>query len=139
MADMFTGMTGGMTAGQPIGVTAANYAPFRDIDNGIAGFTTANGISGPLDTLNFRTLLVNPQISFSKFILAGTYTNVFSDNVGQFTGANWNHQWWYDANLIVDPWSGVRFGLEFARTYQRKLTGPLVTNNRVFFGSFFIF
>ena len=136
MADLFTGMTGGMTAGQPIGVTAANYAPFRDIDNGIAGFPAT---LGPLNTVNFRTFLINPQISFSKFILAGTYTNVYSDNVAQFTGANWNHQWWYDACLMADPWSGVRFGLEFARTYQRRLTGPLVTNNRVFFGSFFIF
>jgi hypothetical protein len=51
----------------------------------------------------------------------------------------WNHQTWWDANLIVDPWPGVRFGIEFARTLQRRAAGPLANNSRVFFGSFFLF
>ncbi|MFL5293654.1 MAG: hypothetical protein ACJ79U_19220 [Myxococcales bacterium] len=137
MGDLFTGLNGGMNAGQPPTVPPANYAPFRDIDNGIAGFTV--GPQGHLDTLDFRTLLVGAQFSYGKVVLAGNYSNVYSDNVRSFTGANWNHQMWWDANLIVDPWAGVRFGLEFARTVQNKVTGPVATNNRVFFGSFFIF
>jgi hypothetical protein len=142
MADLFTGLSGGAAIGNPVGTNlnaaaATNpnsYLPFQDIDTGIAGFNKA----GKLDTVDFRTLLVGGQFSYGKVVLAGNYSNVYSDNVQQFAGA-WNQQDWWDANLIVDPWAGVRFGVEYARTLQRRLTGTATNNSRVFFGSFFIF
>jgi hypothetical protein len=134
MADLYSGLTGGAAIGAPIGVAAANYAGFTDIDAGIAGFNRA----GKLDTVDFRTLLVGAQFSIGKVVLAGSYSNVYSDNVQQFNGV-WNQQAWWDANLIVDPWAGVRFGLEFARTLQRRNNNQLANNNRVFFGTFFLF
>ena len=134
MADLFTGLSGGAAIGTPIGVTAANYAGFTDIDAGIAGFNRA----GKLDTVDFRTLLVGAQFSLGKVVLAGSYSNVYSDNAQQFAGT-WNQQAWWDANLFVDPWTGVRFGLEFARTLQRRTTNQLANNSRVFFGTFFLF
>ncbi|HEX9604500.1 MAG TPA: hypothetical protein VF973_12180, partial [Myxococcales bacterium] len=102
---------------------------------GMAGWDT----SGILRTVSWRTLLLDAQISYGKFILAGNYSNVYSDNVQLFTGANWYQQTWWDANLIVDPWPGVRFGLEYARTLQRKVGGPLANNSRLFFAGFFLF
>ena len=134
MADLFSGLSGGAAVGAPIGVSAANYAGFSDIDAGIAGFNR----SGKLDTVDFRTLLVGAQFSLGKVVLAGSYSSVYSDNVQQFAGT-WNQQAWWDANLIVDPWTGVRFGLEFARTLQRRTTNQLANNSRVFFGTFFLF
>ena len=65
---------------------------------------------------------------------------MYSDNVQLFTGANWYQQTWWDANLIWDPWPGVRFGLEYARTLQKKVgTNFLANNSRVFFAGFFLF
>ena len=134
-SDLFAGLTGGAGVGQPTGVSAATYGPFQDIDPGMAGWDT----SGILRTVSWRTLLLDAQISYGKVILAGNYSNVYSDNVQLFTGANWYQQTWWDANVIVDPWPGVRFGLEYARTLQRKVGGPLANNSRLFFAGFFLF
>ena len=134
MGDLYTGLTGGAAIGAPPGVAAANYAGFTDLDAGIAGFNRI----GKLDTVDFRTLIVGAQFSLGKVVLAGNYSNVYSDNVQQF-GGTWNQQAWWDANLFVDPWTGVRFGLEFARTLQRRTTHALGNNSRVFFGTFFLF
>ena len=135
-SDLFSGLTGGATVGQPTGVAAATYTTFQDLDAGPAGWD----INGVLRTVNWRTLLLDAQISFGQFVLAGNYSNVYSDNVQLFTGANWNHQTWWDANLIWDPTPGVRFGLEYARTLQRKVVGNgLANNSRIFFAGFFLF
>jgi hypothetical protein len=136
-SDLFTGLTGGLpNAGQPTGVSVAGYANFQDVDPGMVGWDT----SGSLTTVNWRTLLLDAQISYGKWILAGNYSNVYSDNIQNFTGANWYQQTWWDANLIVDPWPGVRFGLEFARTLQRKVVGNTLANNsRLFFSGLFLF
>ena len=140
-SDLFSGLTGGAGVGRPPGIPAAPappavdpYLAFQDIDPGIAGWTTTG-----LQTVNWRTLLLDAQISYDKVILAGNYSNVYSDNVNLFAGANWYQQTWWDANLIVDPWPGVRFGLEYARTLQRKIGGALANNSRVFFAGFFLF
>jgi hypothetical protein len=136
--DLFAGLTGGVAIGQPTGIAAAAYAPFQDIDPGIAGWDR-NGI---LRTVNWRTLLLDAQISYGKVVLAGNYSNVYSDNIDQFNAGptgSWFHQTWWDANLIVDPWPGVRFGIEYARTLQRKVGGALANNSRVFFAGFFLF
>jgi len=134
MADLYSGLTGGAAVGAPPGVATANFAGFADLDPGIAGFNRI----GKLDTVDFRTLLIGAQLSMGKVVLAGNYSSVYSDNVQQFAGT-WNQQAWWDANLIVDPWAGVRFGLEFARTLQRRNAGQLANNSRVFFGTFFLF
>jgi hypothetical protein len=139
-SDLFSGLTGGAGVGQPTGVSAANYAAFQDVDAGMVGWDT----SGVLRTVNWRTLLLDAQISYGKVILAGNYSNVYSDNVQSFslaggTAPGWYQQTWWDANLIVDPWPGVRFGLEYARTLQRKVGGALTNNSRLFFAGFFLF
>jgi hypothetical protein len=136
--DLLSGLTGNIAIGQPTGIAAATYAPFQDIDAGLAAWDK-NGI---LRTINWRTLLLDAQISYGKVILAGNYSNVYSDNADQFngvTGAPWFHQTWWDVNLIVDPWPGVRFGLEYARTLQRRVGGALANDSRVFFAGFFLF
>ena len=135
-SDLFSGLTGGAGVGQPVGVAAATYTTFQDIDPGMAGWD----INGVLRTVNWRTLLLDGQISFGQFVLAGNYSNVYSDNVQLFAGANWYQQTWWDANIIWDPWPGVRFGLEYARTLQRKVVANgLANNSRLFLGSFFLF
>ena len=135
-ADLFSGLTGGAGIGAPTGVTAAGYAPFVNIDAGNAGWD----INGTLRTVEWRTLLLDAQISFGNWVLAGNYSNVYSDNIQLFTGANWYQQVWWDANLIWDPWPGVRFGLEYARTLQKKVgTNFLANNSRLFFAGFFLF
>jgi hypothetical protein len=135
-SDLFSGLSGGIGVGQPTGVSAANYAAFQDVDPGMAGWD----INGILRTANWRSLLLDAQLSYGQFVLAGNYSNVYSDNVQLFTGANWYHQTWWDANIIWDPAPGVRFGLEYARTLQRKVVGNgLANNSRIFFAGFFLF
>ena len=135
-SDLFSGLNGGAGIGQPVGAAAATYATFQDVDPGPVGWD----INGVLRTVNWRTLLLDAQISLGNWVLAGNYSNVYSDNVQLFTGANWYQQTWWDANIIWDPTPGVRFGLEYARTLQRKVVGNgLANNSRVFFAGFFLF
>jgi hypothetical protein len=133
--DLFAGLSGGATIGQPPGVLAANAGPIQDGDNGMAGWTTA----GRLETVNWRTLLVGLEIHTGPLILAGNYTNVYSDNVEKFAGATWNHNSFWDANALVDLSPGFRVGVEFARTLQRRIAGQLANESRVFVAGFFIF
>jgi hypothetical protein len=133
--DLFAGLSGGAIIGQPPGVAAAAAAPIQDGDNGPAGWTTA----GKLETVNWRTVLVGLEIHTGPLILAGNYTNVYSDNVEQFTSAVWNHNSFWDANALVDCGPGFRVGVEFARTLQRRIAGQLANESRVFVGGFFIF
>jgi len=141
-ADLFSGLSGGAAINAPTGVTTAQYAQFVNIDAGNVGWDT----SGILRTINWRTVLLDAQFSVGNWVLAGNYSNVYSDNMLSFTGANWYQQVWWDVNLIWDPWPGVRFGLEYARSLQRKVpsTNPsssnkLANNSRVMFAGFFLF
>jgi hypothetical protein len=145
-SDLFTGLTGGATIGQPPGLPAnANPLPIQNGDNGLAGWNTT---TGKLDTVNWRTLLVGLEIHTGPFVLAGNYSNVYSDNVEQFTGgtgaatgstSSWNHNMWWNVAGFWDVAPGFRVGAEFARAQQRRVTGQLGTDSRVFVSGFFIF
>src|SRR5205823_879470 len=133
----------GWTGVQSIGSTATVVSPASiAVTGSTRKIKMASAVSGAnalaYDTVAFRALLVGAQFSLGKVVLAGSYSNVYSDNAQQFAGT-WNQQAWWDANLFVDPWTGVRFGLEFARTLQRRTTNQLANNSRVFFGTFFLF
>jgi hypothetical protein len=137
-SDLFTGLTGGAQIGQPTPLNAqtANVAAIQDGDNGPVGW-----VGNSLQTVNWRTLLVGLEIHTGPLVLAGNYSNVYSNNVQSFTGANWNRNMWWNACALVDVGSGFRFGAEFARTLQRKTAvgHPLANESRVFVSGFFIF
>lgn len=124
--DLFTGLNGGAGIGAPAGVAAASYAPFTDIDAGLAAFSK----SGVLHTINWRTLLVGAEAFAGPVILAANFSNVYSDNISAFTGTTWNHQWWWDTSLIVDFVPGFRMGAEFSRVMQRRTLGQLNNESR---------
>jgi hypothetical protein len=135
-SDLYTGLSGGATIGQPPGVPAANAGPIQDGDNGPVGWSTK---TGNLEAVRWRAVLVGLEASKGPIILAGNYSNVYSANVQNFTGATWGHNSWWDANLLVDAATGFRFGIEFARSRQRRVTGQVGNESRVFAAGFFIF
>jgi hypothetical protein len=148
--DLYTGLSGGATIGQPQGLPAtATPAQIFAIQNGDNGPVGWNAKNGRLDTADWRTLLVGLEISTGPVILAGNYSNTYSDNVQDFTGATWNHLSWWDANLLVDFAPGVRAGIEFARALERRtLTGTATrpsqfnataNESRIFASAFYIF
>jgi hypothetical protein len=136
-ADLFTGLNGGAVIGRPPGVpapAAGTVDPFQDVDLGLVGFDR----SGKLSTVDWRSLLVGVEVHGGPMILAGNFSNVYSKNIEQFSGT-WRRQNFWDAALLGDVGSGVRLGIEFARTLQYRLTGQVGKDSRVFAAGFFIF
>jgi hypothetical protein len=140
--DLYTGLSGGATIGQPRGLpataTPAQIFAIQNGDNGPVGWNTK---TGKLEAVNWRMGLVGVEVHTGPIILAANLSSVYSNNVQNFTGATWNRNNWWDANLLVDWAPGFRTGIEFARTLQRRVTAgtPLANESRVFFSGFFIF
>jgi hypothetical protein len=134
--DLFTGLNGGSTTVVHPGITvpAGTADPFQDIDGGLVALDRSNR----LITLDWRSALVGLEIHSGPVILAGNYTNLYSKNIEQF-GGTWRRQNFWDAALLTDVAPGTRFGIEFARTLQYRLTGQTGKNSRVFASGFFIF
>ena len=145
-ADLFTGLTGGVGVGTPAGYPAcptagvacypASYNP--GIDPGLAGFNT----KGALEAVDWRSVLVGFQLYLPpdyKLWVSANYSNMYSDNTGDFGSATVGQEWFADANVFFDLTSSVRLGVEYARftdNYVNKVQAP---DNRLQFSGFFIF
>ena len=141
IADMYTGLTGGVAFPTP---TKGTYTP--DIDPGIVTFDYA----GKLHGIQWTSYLIGAQwylpATDGKVWISGNYSHMNSANthyydVGTIGSATslMAHEDFYDVNFFFDPVPAIRFGLEYANTRTTYVDGIHATNLRGQFSGFFIF
>jgi hypothetical protein len=140
-ADLYTGLTGGITFPNP---TAADPAPTYPIDNGLVTYD----LQGNLHTINWRSYILGVQyylpVADGRLWLAGNYSRMKSTNALRYTNSAgdakiFDRSQWYDVNLFFDMTKAVRFGGEYARTKTKYGDGHEPHNDRWQFSAFYIF
>jgi hypothetical protein len=144
IADLYTGLTGGVAfaAPPPNAMGVAQTYP-QDIDNGLAVYTA----DGVLHAIRWQSYMVGLQYYLptpNKTFLAVNYSHMSSPDITNATpmasqSKVFNKSDWMDANLFVDANAAVRFGLEYAYFSQTYLDGTKGKNSRVQFSAFYIF
>jgi hypothetical protein len=146
LADMYTGLSGGVGFPSPItppGGATKYYVP--DID---AGIVTYDGTGG-LHAIQWTTFLLGAQYVLpavdGKLLLSGNYSHMQSANSHYYTFGAANtgkvlaYEDWFDINFFYDPVPGVRFGAEYANFNDTMVNGIHAINHRGQFSGFFIF
>ncbi len=129
------------------------YTP--DIDPGLAAYDSTGKT---LSLIQWTTFNVGVQYYFPKLggrlWVSGNYARTMSANAKDFPGTPAtampadvakalgkvrDHEDWYDANIVGDPYPGVRLGLEYAHFADTYADGSQGVNHRVQFSGFFIF
>jgi hypothetical protein len=148
-ADMYSGLTGGMTTyATPKDATAAAPAYTPNIDNGIV---TYDGL-GHLHGIQYQTYLLGAQYYLpgtnGKLWISGNYSHVESNNMHFYTCAvgcsttaakALSVYDWFDLNVFVDPTPAVRVGFEYANFNTQYVDGVHAINHRGQLSGFFIF
>jgi len=137
-ADLYTGLTGGVT--WPALPAPAVWP--QDLDNGIATYSS----TGALHFIQWTSYLVGAQYYFpglnGKAWLSGNYSHMESSNTGTLfpksTKVRSSEDWW-DVNLFGDVTPALRLGLEYAQFLDKYVDGNSPTNHRVQLSGFFIF
>jgi hypothetical protein len=140
-ADLYTGLSGGVTWPAVLNAAGANVWP-QDIDNGIATYSS----TGALRYIQWTSYLFGAQYYFpgvnGKMWLSGNYSHMESSNTGTLfpksTKVRSSEDWW-DVNLFGDITPAWRVGLEYAQFLDHYVDGNAPTNHRVQLSGFFIF
>ncbi len=149
-ADMYTGLTGGITfptvpapALLAPGATAPTYTP--DIDNGIVTYDSKGGLHG----IQWTSYLLGAQYYLpgadGRVWISGNYSHVSSANMHYYattavpTSALRAGEDWFDVNLFFDPAPAVRIGTEYANFNDRYVDGQHAINHRFQLSVFYIF
>jgi hypothetical protein len=148
IADLFTGLTGGVSLATPTAAAGTTSNFTSDIDNGLVVFDT----NGVMHAIRWQSVLVGAQYYFPttpfRMWISGNYSHMNSSDIKNIvvgtTGSNVNSKIFdksdfADGNLFVDATQSIRFGLEYAWFRQTYLDGVKGTNNRVQFSGFYIF
>jgi hypothetical protein len=144
IADLFTGLTGGVTTYPTLPPNAMGmaqtYTPNVD-----PGDVMYDGF-GKLHAIRWQAIMAGLQYYFpgsGKVWMAANYSNMFSHNADQLTngkpGAVFNKSQWADVLLFWDAVANVRFGLEGAWFEQQYADNVKAHNLRAQFSSFYIF
>jgi hypothetical protein len=148
IADMFTGLTGGVSLATPTAPTGTTSNITSDIDNGLVVFDG----NGQMHAIRWQALLVGAQYYLPttpfRMWISGNYSHMSSSDIKNIvvgtTGSNVNSKIFdksdfADGNLFVDATQSIRFGLEYAWFRQTYLDGVKGTNHRVQLSGFYIF
>ena len=135
IADLYTGLTGGVTFNRP----PANWT--QNVDNGLVTYDTQSA----LHTIDWLSVLVGLQYYLppsGHLWIAGNYSHMESGNIGDF-GLNpasvIKKTDWADGNIFWDVTEPVRFGVEYAYFHQSFVDGSDSTNHRVQLSGWYIF
>jgi hypothetical protein len=136
-ADLYTGLTGGVTFPAPPTGTWP-----QDIDNGIATYSS----TGALQFIQWTSYLLGAQYYLpglsGRMWLSGNFSHMESSNTPTLypksTKVRGAEDWW-DVNLFGDVTPAFRLGLEYAQFIDHYVDGNSPTNQRVQFSGFFIF
>jgi hypothetical protein len=148
IADLFTGLTGGVSLATPTAPTGTTSNFTSDIDNGLVVFDS----NGVMHAIRWQSILVGAQYYFPtspfRMWISGNYAHMNSNDIKNIvvgtTGSNvigkiFDKSDFADGNLFVDATQSIRFGLEYAWFRQTYLDGVKGTNNRVQLSGFYIF
>lgn len=144
-ADVYTGLTGGVTWPAVLNAAGANVWP-QDIDNGIATYSS----TGQLHFIQWTSYLFGAQYYFpgtnGRAWISGNYSHMESSNAGTLFPAKPNvpskvrsSEDWWDVNLFGDVTPAFRMGLEYAQFLDHYIDGNAPTNHRVQLSGFLIF
>jgi hypothetical protein len=155
IADMYTGLTGGITQPSIVNTTALNPAPPYPgtVDNGMVVFDNTNH---DLHAIVWMTTIAGLQYYFpgGKVWISGNYAHTESPNIQDFTqttapnpGASGYAQQatvrksedWADGNIFFDVHPAVRIGLEYSVFVDHYVDGVTATNHRGQLSGFFLF
>ena len=146
IADLYTGLSGGLGAPTPpsTGSSTATYS--ANVDSGLVAFDNA----GNLHTINWLSYMAGFQYYLppsGRVWLSGNFSSMKSTNLASFaTPATpstaskvFDRSLWADGNLFVDLNKAVRLGAELAWFRQTYGDGVKVHNYRGQFSAFYIF
>ena len=146
IADLFTGLTGGVSLNPLPADSAGKASSFPiDIDNGLVVFDS----NGTMRAIRWQAISVGAQYYFPttplRMWVSGNYSHLNSSDIkalGGTAAANakiFDKSDFADGNLFVDATQSIRFGLEYAWFRQTYLDGIKATNHRVQFSGFYLF
>jgi hypothetical protein len=147
IADLFTGLTGGVSLATPTPPTGTTSNFTSDLDNGLVIFDS----SGQMHAIRWQSVLIGAQYYFPisplRMWFSANYSHMSSNDIGniaEMVGPNTTNKIFSksdfaDGNLFVDATEAIRFGLEYAWFRQTYLDGVQGTNHRVQFSGFYIF
>jgi hypothetical protein len=144
IADLYTGLTGGVTTYPALPPNAMGMVPTYtpDIDAGDVMYDA----SGKLHTIGWQSVMVGLQYYFpgsGKVWAAANYSSMYSHNADELTNgkdsAVFKKSQWADLNLFWDPMANVRFGIEGAWFEQTYVDNVKAHNLRAQFSAFYIF
>ncbi len=159
IADLYTGLTGGLQFPYLPNTTNINPAPTypQNIDNGLVMFDA----KGNLHAINWTSYLMGLQYYFpftnGRVFLAVNYSHMQSGNIADFTQSFGNvapnpnafhftssasvrkSMDFVDGSLFADVTRGVRVGIEYARYFDHYVDGTLAKDVRVQGAGMFLF
>ncbi len=143
IADLYTGLNGGAS----FPALAMGTYP-QDVDNGLVAYTP----DGVLHAIRWTSYIVGLQyyLPGNQLWIAGNFSHMHSSDIQNLeynnamgTSANasklFNSSYWADGLLFYQLNPAVRFGAEYAYTWQKYLDGVKGTNNRIQFSAFYVF
>ncbi len=157
IADMFTGLTGGIAFPSLVNTTGVNPAPTyaQNVDNGMV---IVDSGAHALHAIVWTTGIVGLQYYLpgvnGRIWIAGNYAHTESPNIDQFTTntapspttSNYVQQTgvrkfedWFDVNVFIEPLPSFRLGLEYAWFNDRYVDATHATNHRGQVSAFFLF
>jgi hypothetical protein len=168
IADVFTGLTGGVTMPSFVNTTGIANAPnyVQTVDNGMVVFDNCPagaGVPGAtscndLHAILWMTAAGGIQYYFpgvnGRIWIAANYAHTESPNIQDFTGTTAPNNListyaqqasvrksedWIDGNVFFEPHPAVRIGLEYAAFIDHYVDGVTATNHRGQISAFFLF
>ncbi len=159
IADLYTGLTGGLTFPTLPNKTGLNPPPAypQNIDNGLVVFDNVNQ---DLHPIQWNTFMVGLQYYLpglkGRVWISGNYSHTESPNIELYTrpvsvlpnpnnsdyvsaAAVRKFEDFFDVNAFFDPLPGVRVGLEYAYFNDRFVDGAHSVNHRGQVSAFFVF
>jgi len=142
IADLYTGLTGGVTQPALANPTMADPAPAYtpNVDNGLVMFSA----DGTLHPVQWTSYMVGAQYYLppsGKVWLSANYSHMSSSNAHAFGSPQrvWDKSNWADGNVFVDVTPAVRLGVAFAWFNQTYVDATDATNYRVQMSGFLLF
>jgi hypothetical protein len=142
IADLYTGLTGGIASRVPANPTMAATAPTYNIDPGLVVYDAG----GLLHTIDWQSFLVGAQLYLPGGLwLSGNFSRLSSPNMSDLANSitmapnSMRISKWADGNLFWDLNKAVRFGGEVAWFNQIFVDNSTSTNWRFQGSMFYIF
>jgi len=154
IADLYTGLTGGLTfPALPAPAMGPTPTYPQDVDNGLVAFTP----DGVLHALRWWSIIAGLQYYFPtpmRMWVTANYSHMKSPNIDVFAdtangvslaaqpglkNALWNQSDWFEGCYFIDATGAIRFAADYSYYRQKYLDGITATNQSVRFSAWYIF